>query len=88
MKAICADLNKTLRGWFEYFKHSKRNVLESLDGYVRGRLRGVLRKPAGRKGRGRDHQRWKNAYFTAEGLFSLGQAHAAACQSRHRANYY
>lgn len=80
---ICQDLNRTLRGWFEYFKHSKATVFERVDGYIRGRLRSILRRRAHRKGRGigRDHQRWPNAHFTAMGLFSLKQAHQAACQS-------
>jgi RNA-directed DNA polymerase len=83
MRIICEDLNRTLRGWYEYFKHSKRNVFDSVDGYVRGRLRSILRKRRGRKGRGRgnDHQRCPNSYFTAVGLFSLKQAHAAVCRS-------
>jgi hypothetical protein len=42
LKAICEDLNRTLRGWFGYFKHSKDNVFESVDGYTRGRLRSIL----------------------------------------------
>lgn len=88
MRAICRDLNKTLRGWFEYFKHSKRTAFVSVDGYIRGRLRSILRRRMGRKGKGGgpDHQRWPNNSFTAEGLMSLVQAHAAACQSRHRVN--
>jgi RNA-directed DNA polymerase len=83
MRAICEDLNRSLRGWFEYFKHSKANVFEPIDGYTRGQLRSILRKRLGKKGRGRgnDHHRWPNAYFSAAGLFSLRQAHAAACRS-------
>jgi RNA-directed DNA polymerase len=86
LKAICAELNGTLRGWFEYFKHSHRTTFEPIDQYIRGRLRSILRKRQGKKGRGRgrDHQRWPNAYFSALGLFSLKQAHAAACQSSGR----
>lgn len=82
MNAVCEDLNLTLRGWFEYFKHSKANVFVAIDGYVRGRLRSILRKRQGRTGRGRgsDHQRWPNTYFTAQGLFSLQKLHRAACQ--------
>jgi RNA-directed DNA polymerase len=49
MKAICADLNLTLKGWFEYFKHSTPHVFESIDGYVRGRLRSILRHQTKRK---------------------------------------
>jgi RNA-directed DNA polymerase len=83
LKAICEDLNRTLRGWFGYFKHSKETVFATVDGYTRGRLRSILRKRMGKRGRGggRDNQRWPNAYFTAMGLFSLRQAYHAACQS-------
>ena len=83
LKAICADLNRTLKGWFEYFKHSKQTTFGNLDGYVRGRLRSILRKRAGGegRGRGRDHQRWPNAYFHAHGLLSLSEQHRAARQS-------
>jgi RNA-directed DNA polymerase len=83
IKRICADLNRTLCGWFEYFKHSKVTAFETVDGYIRGRLRSILRKRERRRGRGagRDHQKWPNAYFTAMGLKCLKQAHQAACQS-------
>jgi len=83
MRIICEDLNRILRGWYEYFKHSKSNVFAPIDGYVRGRLRSILRKRRSGKGRGRgnDHQRWPNSYFSTVGLFSLKQAHAVACRS-------
>jgi RNA-directed DNA polymerase len=83
LKAICADLNRVLQGWFEYFKHSKSTVFETVDGYTRGRLRSILRKRRGRKGRGggRDHQRWPNAFFHAQGLISLSQSLQALRQS-------
>jgi len=53
MKAICRDLNRSLKGWFEYFKHGAPHVYESVDGYVRGRLRSILRHQTKRKGRAR-----------------------------------
>jgi RNA-directed DNA polymerase len=83
MPKICEDLNRTLRGWFEYFKHSKATAFETVDGFVRGRLRSILRKRDRRrgKGQGRDHQKWPNAYFTTVGLICLKQAHRVACQS-------
>ena len=83
LKAICEDLNRTLQGWFGYFKHSKENVFETVDRYTRGRLRSILRKRMAKHGRGRgqDNQRWPNAYFTAMGLYSLRQAYRAACRS-------
>lgn len=81
--AICRELNKTLVGWFGYFKHGKPNVFPGIDGYVRGRLRSILRKRHGGKGRsrGKDHNRWPNAYFHAQGLHSLMQLHRAIIQS-------
>jgi RNA-directed DNA polymerase len=83
MRAICEDLSRTLRGWYGYFKHSKANVFEQIDGYMRGRLRSILRKQRKKKGRGRgkDHQRWPNVYFTTMGLYSLKQAHRMDCRS-------
>jgi RNA-directed DNA polymerase len=82
-KDICADLNLTLKGWFGYFQHSVPHVLETVDGYVRGRLRSILRRRMKRKGRakGKDHYRWPNSYFSAVGLFTLKQAHTAVCRS-------
>jgi RNA-directed DNA polymerase len=80
---IIARLNPTLRGWFEYFKHSHKWTFERLDGWIRMRLRSLLRKRMKKSGRGHgaDHQRWPNAFFADQGLFSLKHAHALACQS-------
>jgi RNA-directed DNA polymerase len=84
LAAIIEAINPILRGWFAYFKHSKPNTFSGMDGWVRMRLRSILRKRMHRRGRGRgaDHQRWPNAYFTARGLFTMTEAHAAALQSR------
>jgi RNA-directed DNA polymerase len=84
--AIIGSLNPTLRGWFGYFQHSYKTTFESVDGWVRMRLRSILRKRLGRKGRGRgaDHHRWRNAFFAKHGLYSLKAAHTLACQSSQR----
>jgi RNA-directed DNA polymerase len=86
LSMIITDVNRTLRGWYEYFQHSHPTTFGSLDGWVRMRLRSILRKRAGRPGRGRgaDHHRWPNAFFAEHGLFSLKTAHALACQSSGR----
>jgi len=52
LQAIIANVNRTLRGWYEYFKHSWRTTFGDLDGWIRMRLRSILRKRAGRRGRG------------------------------------
>jgi RNA-directed DNA polymerase len=86
LQCIVADLNQTLRGWFGYFKHSYYTTYAPLDKWIRGRLRSILRRRAGRKGRGRgaDHQRWPNHFFAEHGLFSLVAAHASVDQSSQR----
>jgi len=82
LMAIIGAVNRTLRGWFGYFQHSCRRTFRDVDRWVRMRLRSLLRKRTGRSGRGRgaDHRRWPNAYFAAQGLFSLEGAYVAACQ--------
>lgn len=39
---IIESLNRTLVGWFEYFKHSHRWTFKASDGFVRRRLRSIL----------------------------------------------
>ncbi len=83
---IIAKLNPILRGWFEFFKLGHWTILDQLDRWIRMRLRSVLRGHRGRKGRGRgrDHNRWPNAYFAEAGLFSLLQAQKSFSQSSKR----
>jgi RNA-directed DNA polymerase len=83
MQQIIEDVNRTLRGWGNYFKHSVANILEDLDQWVRGRIRTILRKRHKGKGRarGRDHQRWPIAYFVELGLISLALTRAKAANA-------
>ena len=76
---IIRRINPILRGWYNYFRFSKQNALKELDGWIRGRLRSILRKRAKRKGRarGKDHQRWRNRFFDEAGLFNLTAARQA-----------
>ena len=81
------DVNTTLAGWFEYFQHvTKRYLFEDLDRFVRQRLRAILKKQSKQPGipRGRDFQRWPNAFFGERKLFSLKAAYVSACQSSAR----
>ena len=69
-------LNPILRGWFNYFRDSTNSAdFRETDGYLRARLRSILRKRRGLRGRsrGRDHQRWPDRYFAKLGLLSLEQ---------------
>jgi RNA-directed DNA polymerase len=76
MRAITADVNRTLLGWYAYFKHVNTHHMGEIDKWIRGRLRSILRKRKGGKGRGRgyDHFKWPNRYFTDRGLFCLQDA--------------
>jgi RNA-directed DNA polymerase len=82
---IIEDLNPVLRGWFGYFKHANPYVFKAVDGFVRRRLRAVLRKQGKRPGMGRclvDHKRWPNAFFAAQDLFTMTEAYVLASRSR------
>ncbi|MBK8067676.1 MAG: group II intron reverse transcriptase/maturase [Rhodanobacteraceae bacterium] len=85
LKQIVSGLNPMLRGWFNYFKHAQRGIFRILDGFLRRRLRALLRKQDKRPGAGHcmaDHHRWPNAFFAAVGLFTMTEARHAASQSR------
>jgi len=86
LAVVIARVNRTLRGWFAYFQHSRPWIFPRLDCWIRRRLRSLLRKRIKRRGisKGSDHQRWKNAYFTAWGLYNLVEAHRTACRSSRR----
>ena len=85
LKRIIGEINPILKGWFGYFKHARRTTFKEVDGFIRRRLRATLRKQEKRPGQGRnlsDHQRWTNAFFAEQGLFTMVVAHAIASQSR------
>ena len=88
LEELIRHVNATLHGWFIYFQHStSRSTFRDLDGWIRMRLRSLLRRRSGRRGPGRrlsDSQRWPNTFFAEHGLFSLFTAHIAACQSSRR----
>ena len=89
LQEIIAGVNRGLRGWFGYFKHSYRTTFTYLDGWVRMRLRSILRKRQKQRGRGRgrDHQRWPNKFFAGLGLYSLKQAQMLASQPAQAVNH-
>jgi RNA-directed DNA polymerase len=86
LDAIIAKVNPILRGWFEYFKHCPPYSLKDFDGWLRGRLRSILRKRKKRKGmsRGRENFEWPNRFFAEAGLFALKEARLQAGQSSRR----
>jgi RNA-directed DNA polymerase len=71
---IIGRVNPILRGWHGYFRESYRTGLSGPDGWLRRRLRALLRKREKRPGYGlskADSQRWPNQWFAEQGLFSL-----------------
>jgi RNA-directed DNA polymerase len=84
MREIVTEVNRTLKGWFAYFRHSVANVFAAQDQFVRQRLRAILRKRHKLKGRrrGGTYQRWPNAYFAELGLISLALARVKASRSQ------
>lgn len=78
-------LNPVLKGWFGYFKHARKYTFNTLDAFVRRRLRAILLKQNKKQGCANSKSasfRWKNAYFAERGLFSLHEAYVMASQSR------
>lgn len=88
MTQIVEEVNHSVRGWMTYFKHSIANIFPDLDGWIRGRIRSILRKRHKKHGRarGKDHQRWPNAYFAELGLISMALTRAKAVAARPRAH--
>lgn len=85
LESVIASLNPTLKGWYTYFKQAHRYTFSSVDGFVRRRLRAMLRKQKHRPGQGRclnDHKQWPNSFFANLGLFTMSAAHQVARQSR------
>lgn len=89
VKRIISELNTVLRGWFNYFKHAdaryRDDVFKETDGFIRRRLRSILRTQNKSPSLGRclnDHIRWPNKFFASLGLLDLHAARMTACQSR------
>jgi RNA-directed DNA polymerase len=51
---VIARVNRVLRGWGNYFQGGVRNVPQKLEKWVRMRIRSILRRRDGRRGRGED----------------------------------
>jgi RNA-directed DNA polymerase len=78
IECVIVSLNPILKGWYGYFRHAHRSTFSAIDGFIRRRLRAILRKQQHRPGRGRcfsDHKLWPNAFFADLGLFTMSTAH-------------
>ncbi|HEX2520884.1 MAG TPA: group II intron reverse transcriptase/maturase [Terriglobia bacterium] len=86
LQVIIANVNRTAKGWFTYFKHSHLYTFRPLDQFIRTRLRSIIRSRNGRRGmsRGGESRQWTNAFFAQQGLFSLLDTRVALRQSLRR----
>jgi RNA-directed DNA polymerase len=86
LQVIIANVNRTAKGWFTYFKHSHLYTFRPLDQFMRTRLRSIIRRRSGRRGmsRGGESRQWTNAFFAQQGLFSLLDTRVALRQSLRR----
>ena len=85
LRVVIIRLNRTLKGWYRYFRHCVANVFEAVDGFVRRRLRSILRQYEGRRGaarNGRDNQRYPSSFFRQLQLFSLEEQSKADRRGR------
>jgi RNA-directed DNA polymerase len=73
---IAAELNPVIRGWFNYFRDSRKSALRAMDGYIRRRLRSIEARRLGLWCHVTlaAHIRWPIDHFTELGLFSAEQA--------------
>ena len=74
LNEIIAKANPILRGWYGYFQESYPTGLSGPDGWLRRRLRAMLRKREKRPSYGlskANNRERPNRWFAARGLFSL-----------------
>lgn len=76
MQGILAQINPKLKGYYNYFKQAGIGSHQGVDGWIRMRLRSILKRHEKKRGIGRGmyHHKYPNAYFTELGLFSLEEA--------------
>jgi RNA-directed DNA polymerase len=81
---IASEVNRTLRGWYNYFKWSQPTAMQRVDEWTRERIRHILRKRHKRYGmvHARERNEYGIAWFAEQGLISLISLQAQWLQSR------
>lgn len=84
VRTIATEINRTLRGWYGFFKWSQPTAMQRVDEWTRERIRHILRKRQGRYGmvHARERTEYRVEWFAEQGLFSLMKAQALWLQSR------
>jgi RNA-directed DNA polymerase len=83
IEQIIAEVNRTLRGWYVYFKWSQPTAMQRVDEWTRERIRHILRRRHKRAGmvKGRERNEYNVNWFAERGLFSLSSAQTRWLQS-------
>lgn len=82
IECTIARINRSMKGWFHYFRHCFWNTFDKYDEMLRSRLRDMLVKRNRRNSKRLPRtKRWPNAYFSELGLYSLREAHTRLVQS-------
>ena len=82
LECTITRLNRSMRGWFNYFRHCFWNVFDTYDKMIRRRLRRILLKRHRRNPKRLPRtKRWPNAYFSECGLYNLREAHSRFVQT-------
>nr|WP_238527732.1 group II intron maturase-specific domain-containing protein [Lentisphaera araneosa] len=65
VEEIIKGLRPSLKGWYEYFKHSNRWAMLEVDAFFRRRLRSIIAKYNRKKGSHRfiDNRKYTKKYF-------------------------
>lgn len=72
IREVISLINPILRGWGNYFRTGNAAIrFNQIDGYVLGRLRGLMRKRYGRNLRPGHWKTWTREWFEAHGLYRL-----------------
>lgn len=83
IEKIIAEVNRSLRGWYQYFRWSQPTAMQRVDEWTRERIRHILRRRHHRRGmvRGRERTEYPINWFAERGLYSLMKAQARWLQS-------
>ncbi|HUO71866.1 MAG TPA: group II intron maturase-specific domain-containing protein [Solirubrobacteraceae bacterium] len=72
IREVIADLNPIVRGWGNYFRTGNAaKKFNQIDGYVLGRLRGLMITRYGRNLKAGQTSIWTREFFEAHGLYRL-----------------
>jgi RNA-directed DNA polymerase len=91
IETVIEMINPAIRGWYNYFKQAHKSTFRNLDGFIRRRLRAILRRQERRPSFGislENSRRWPNRYFANLGLFTMETHRAVEVANQSRCRNY